>query len=75
MSAVVALLAPYWKEIAGLLAVFVGGLGLYSKGRSDARTKAELKDVTNANAIRKAGADARAVADADGVRDDGWRRD
>ena len=46
---------------------------------ADAKAKARLEDVTNANQIRKDGADARADADArargDGLRqDDGWRR-
>ncbi|HEY5797652.1 MAG TPA: hypothetical protein VIU82_21830 [Bosea sp. (in: a-proteobacteria)] len=75
MSAAFALLAPYWQEIAGLLAVLAAGLGIYGKGRSDGVQKSKVEDLSNANAIRKAGADARAGADAGGVSNDGWRRD
>lgn len=69
------LLAEYWQQIAGAVLALIGAAGLYLKGRSDAKTKAKLEDITNANAIRKQGADARAGADTDRLRDDGWKRD
>lgn len=69
------LLAGLWKPLAAIGAVLAGIGGFYLKGRSDATAKAKLKDITNANAIRKAGADARSGANPDGVHDDGWRRD
>ncbi len=75
MSAVLSFLAPFWKEIAGALAGLVAIAAVYLKGRGDAKAKAEIEDVTNANDIRKAGADARDSVSRDGLRDDGWRRD
>lgn len=69
------LFAEYWQQIVGGLAALIGAAGLYLKGRSDAKTKAKLEDVTNANQIRRDGAAARAGADTDRLRDDGWRRD
>jgi hypothetical protein len=74
-AAILAAIQPFWQMIAaGLAALAVAG-SLYWKGRSDARASAQKKDLEDANAIRKAGADARAADPADGVRDDGWRRD
>ncbi len=73
-----ALLLGNWQAIAGFAAMLFGALGLYLKGRGDAKAKAQLEDVTNANDIRKAGADARASVDVtpDRLRQsDGWRRD
>jgi len=75
MSAILSFLAPFWKEIAGALAGMAAIATVYLKGRSDAKAKAELEDVANANAIRKAGADARDSVSRDGLRNDGWRRD
>lgn len=75
MTLLANLLAPYWQHIAGAAVAIIGALGLYLKGRSDATAKAKLEDITNANAIRKAGADARSGANPDRVHDDGWRRD
>jgi hypothetical protein len=75
MSAVLSFLAPFWKEIAGALAGLVAIAAVYLKGRGDAKAKARLEDVTDANDIRKAGADARDSVSRDGLRDDGWRRD
>jgi hypothetical protein len=76
VSAVLNLLAPYWQQIVGLAVAAVGFAGIYLKGRSDQKAKAKLEDVSNANEIRKAGADARASAASSGVHDnDGWRRD
>lgn len=75
MTFITGLIAPYWQQIAGAAIAIIGALGLYLKGRSDATAKAKLEDITNANAIRKAGADARSGANPDGVHDDGWRRD
>lgn len=75
MSVITALLAPYWQQIAGIVAVIVGTAGIYFKGRSDAGTKAKIEDITNANQIRKDGAAARAGVDPDRLHSDGWRRD
>lgn len=69
------LLADYWQQIAGTIAVIAGAAGLYFKGRGDATSKAKLEDVTNANQIRRDGAAARAGAHTDRLRDDGFRRD
>lgn len=78
MSIIADLLASNWRAIAGSIAALVGMAGLYFKGRSDAKTKAQLEDLTHANQIRKAGAGARAGVDASPGRlrdDDGWKRD
>lgn len=77
MSALLAgLLAEFWKPLAAAAAALAAMTGVYLKGRSDAKQKAKLEDVTNANAIRKAGADARAGVDPGKLHDnDGWRRD
>lgn len=75
MTLLANLLAPYWQQIAGAAVAIIGAVGLYLKGRSDATAEAKLEDVTNANEIRKAGADARSGANPDRVHDDGWRRD
>lgn len=79
-AALISLVTANWQAIAGIGAAIAGALGLYLKGRSDATAKAKLEDVSNANAIRKAGADARAGVGADIAAgklrdDDGWRRD
>jgi hypothetical protein len=73
-----ALLLANWQAIAGFAAMLFGALGLYLKGRGDAKAKAQLEDITHANSIRKAGADARASADVAPGRlhdDDGFKRD
>lgn len=80
MSAILALLAPFWREIAAGGAALLAAAGLYLKGRADQKSKAEIGDLRDANEIRKQGADARADAGArnaaGGLRDDdGWRRD
>ena len=76
MSALIAsLLAEWWPQIAAGLVAIAGLFGIYRKGRSDEKQKAKLEDITNANAIRKAGAAARAGADPDRMHDDGWKRD
>lgn len=69
------LLAEFWKPLAAGAAALLAGLGIYLKGQSDAKQKAKLDDVTNANEIRKSGADARAGVDPSGLHDDGFRRD
>jgi hypothetical protein len=69
------LLAPYWQYIAGGIVALVGLAGVYLKGKSDEKKEAKIDDLTAANEIRKAGADARASAASSGVSDDGWRRD
>lgn len=79
-AAILSALAPLWKEIAAGAVAILSALALYFKGRSDAKAKAELKDVTNANEIRRDGAqardDARARDAGERLRDDdGWRRD
>ena len=40
-----ALLLTFWKPLAGILAALLGALGLYAKGRADAKAKAETKDL------------------------------
>jgi hypothetical protein len=36
-----AIITAFWKPIAALLALILGGLGLYAKGRADARQRAK----------------------------------
>lgn len=71
------LLAGLWKPLAAIGAVIVGVAGFYLKGRSDQKAKTELKDLRDANEIRKDGAAARAGAavSPDRLRDeDGFKR-
>ena len=78
MSAIAALLAPFWKWIVGALAGASTLAAIYIKGRSDAKAQAKIEDIANANTIRKAGADARSGVNvaADRLRDnDGFKRD
>lgn len=76
MSAILgSVLSAWWPQIAGALAAFVAVVGVYLKGRSAERRKAQLEDVSNANQIRKDGADARQRARDGGLSDDGFRRD
>jgi hypothetical protein len=76
MSALLAgLAAEFWKPLAALLGGLLAGAGIWFKARSDAKTKAKLEDITNANDIRKDGAAARAGVNPDRLQDDGWRRD
>ena len=70
-----ALLLANWQAIAGFAAMLFGALGLYLKGRGDAKAKAKLEDVTHANEIRRDGAVARASADPSSMHNDGFRRD
>ncbi len=75
-----ALLLANWQAIAGFAAMLFGALGLYLKGRGDAKAKAKLEDLENANSIRKDGADARdrvaaSVASGRLHDDDGHKRD
>jgi hypothetical protein len=72
---ITSLLAAFWKPLAVAGAAVLAGLGVYLKGRTDQRTANETKDLRDANEIRKQGADARAGADTDRLRDDGWKRD
>ena len=39
-----AILTAFWPYIAGAFAFIAGALGLYAKGRSDAKAKAAAKD-------------------------------
>lgn len=76
MSALIgSLFAAWWPQIIGGIAALVGLAGVYLKGRGDAKARANLEDVTNANQIRKDGAAARAGADTSKLHDDGFRRD
>ena len=80
MSVITSLIAANWQAIAGVFAMIGAALGLYAKGRSDAKAKAKLEDITHANTIRKDGADARDRAAADVARgglhnDDGHKHD
>lgn len=75
MSVITSLIAANWQAIAGVFAMIGAALGLYAKGRSDAKAKAKLEDITNANEIRREGAAARNRAADSGLReDDGWER-
>jgi hypothetical protein len=73
------MIAWVWAKVSGYAAAIGAGIALvaaiYFKGKSDQKQKAKIEDITNANDIRKAGADARAGVDPRGVSDDGWRRD
>jgi hypothetical protein len=73
------MIAWMWAKVSGYAAAVGAGLALvtaiYLKGKSDQKQKAKIDDLTAANEIRKAGADARAGVDPRGVSDDGWRRD
>lgn len=76
---ILGLFEPIWKELLAGLAGLAGLLGLYLKGRKDASTKAEIKDLRNATEIAWKASTARrdaARADAGELRrDDGFRRD
>ena len=50
---IAALLAEFWPYIAGLLGIIAGALGLYAKGRSDAKAKAETRDMREHIATRE----------------------
>lgn len=55
-------------------------IGLYMKGRSDAKSKAQNEDIKRANNIRREGAQANARVDASIAagelrKDDGFKRD
>lgn len=39
------LLLTFWKPIAAILAALLGALGLYAKGRADAKAKRDLRDL------------------------------
>lgn len=73
------ILSALWSRFAGYIAAL--GLllslivGAFLKGQSVQKAKAELKDLKDANDIRKDGAAARAGSDPDKLRSDGWRRD
>lgn len=76
MSGLIATLAVgLWKPLAAIGAVIGAFLFAYFKGGSDQKAKTELKDLRDANEIRKDGAAARAGADTDRLHSDGWRRD
>lgn len=76
MSFIASILAANWQAVAGIGAAILAAFGLYAKGRSDQKTKTELKDVRDAIKIHKDGAAARAGVDAGKLHDDdGFRRD
>lgn len=74
-ATLLSLIQPFWQVITAGGAALVVAATLYWKGRADARSAVEKKDLSDANKIRKAGADARAADPADGMHSDGWRRD
>ena len=77
-AALLSIITANWQAIAGVFAMIGTALGLYAKGRSDAKAKAKLEDITNANEIRRGGAAARASVDTSPERlrqSDGWKRD
>ena len=51
-------LVALWKPLAALLALILGGLGLYAKGRGDARERAENKALHANEKAQKRGRDA-----------------
>ena len=53
-----ALLVTLWKPVAALLALILGGLGLYAKGRGDARQRAENKALHANEEAQERGRDA-----------------
>lgn len=75
------MIAALWSRFAGYIAA-LGALlalivGAFLKGRSDQKAKTELKDLRDANDIRRDGAAARAGAavSPDRLReDDGFKR-
>ena len=74
------IIAPFWPYILAAVGAIAGALGIYAKGRSDAKAKAENADLKNANRILKDSADARdraagAKPVAGKLPDDGFRRD
>lgn len=75
MSLLLSLLAPVWRWIAAAGAAVAAIGAIYLKGRQDAKAKAKLEDLHDANDIRSKGAAARDSAAAGGLRqDDGWER-
>lgn len=82
MTLLIAALAGTWSwarpYVLGLGVGLAVLFGAWRKGVTDERAKTKIEDVTNANRIRKDGADARASVDTspDGLRkNDGWKRD
>lgn len=51
-------LVALWKPLAALLALILGGLGLYAKGRGDARERAENKALHANEEAQERGRDA-----------------
>lgn len=79
-AALIGIITANWQAVAGIFAAIAGAMGLYLKGRGDAKAKQKLEDITRAEQIRKDGADARDRAAADvaagGVHaKDKWQRD
>lgn len=50
---IAALITAFWPYIAGAVAFVAGVLGLYAKGRSDAKAKAVAKDAKDALATHE----------------------
>jgi hypothetical protein len=81
MSAIIgSLFASFWPYIIAGLGALATAAGLYFKGRSDAKGKAIVADIKQANEILKGASDARSRVDSikpvSGVMpDDGFRRD
>lgn len=57
------LLVAFWKPFAAILATILGALGIYAKGRSDAKAKAKTKDLKAELDTRKRMDDADIVGD------------
>lgn len=75
MNLLASLLAPVWRWLAAAGAAVAAIGAVYLKGRSDAKAKAKLEDLSDANDIRRQGASARDRAASGGLRDDdGWKR-
>lgn len=72
ISALWSRFAGYVAALGALLAILVGA---FLKGKAVQKAESQIKDLRDANRIRKDGAAARAGADPDRMRDDGWKRD
>ena len=73
-----AILAAFWPYIAGAVAFIAGALGIYAKGRSDAKAKrkaSDLKETIKAHEARnEVDTDAAAAPDPRQRLRDDWKR-
>ena len=69
MNIAAELLSTFWPYIAGAVAFIVGALGLYAKGRSDAKAKAREQRKDEALKTHERIDDARIEKDPDAARE------